>query len=318
MVFSLLLLLAMQPDPAAIRRLFEENLARQEKLYGADDKNGKDDGRIAEAARDLGLFLKRQGDRAGAQAALARAVQADENTHGKAAPQTLADAAELAALSPAEQAEPLWRRIANTPDPGLASRALAALGDLRAAAQDTAGAVSLYRRALAKEEEAQGKNSAGVAVRLNALAVLVEPKEGVPMLQRALAIDRRLLGERHPETSTTEANLAGFLLDSGRADAALRLANAALAGLEDTLGPENPRVASVSTILAFCWRAKGDRVRAERLYRRALAIDEGAYGAEHPETLNDVKNLAEFLREIGKTAEAAALEKRTTGKRLPR
>jgi len=31
MVYSLLVLLAMQPDPAAIRRLFEENLALQEK-----------------------------------------------------------------------------------------------------------------------------------------------------------------------------------------------------------------------------------------------------------------------------------------------
>jgi tetratricopeptide (TPR) repeat protein len=187
---------------------------------------------------------------------------------------------------------------------------LAALADLRAEAEDTAAAVSLYRGALAKEEEANGKNSAGVAVRLNALAVLVEPKEGIPMLERALAIDRRLLGARHPETSTTEANLAGRLLDSGRPDAALRLAQTALASFEDTLGPENPRVASVSLILAFCWRAKGDRARAERFYRRALAIDEAAYGAEHPETLTDVKNLAEFLREIGKRAEAAALEKR--------
>lgn len=304
MVCSLLVLLAMQPDTAAIRRLFEENLARQEKQYGADD------GHIAGAARDLGLFLKRQGDLTGAQAALTRAVRADEKTEGEAARQTLADAAELAALSPAEEAGPLWQRVARSSDPGLASRALAALGDLRAAAQDTAGAVSLYRRALAKEEEDKGKDAAGVAVRLNALAVLVEPEEGVPMLERALAIDRRLLGERHPETSTTEANLAGLLLDSGRTNAALRLANAALAGFEDTLGPENPRVASVSTILAYGWRAKRDRVRAERLYRRALAIDEAAYGAEHPETLNDVRNLAEFLRESGKTAEAAVLEKR--------
>ena len=292
---SLLVLLAMQPDPAALRRLFEENLTRTEKRYGAGDA------RTAEAARDLGLFLKREGDLAGARAALDRAVRAEEK---------LADIAELASLTPAEEAEPLWQRVAKSPDPGLASRALAALGDLRAAAQDTTGAVSLFRKALAKEEEAKGKDSAGVAVRLNALAVLVGPKDGIPMLERALAIDRRVLGERHPETSTTEANLAGLLLDSGRADAAVRMANAAMAGIEDTLGPEDPRVASVSTILAYCWRAKDDRARAERFYRRALAIDEAAYGAEHPETLNDVKNLAEFLREIGKTSEAALLEKR--------
>ena len=33
-------------------------------------------------------------------------------------------------------------------------------------------------------------------------------------------------------------------------------------------------------------------------------------GREHPETMADIKNLAEFLREIGKTAEATVLEKR--------
>jgi hypothetical protein len=87
-------------------------------------------------------------------------------------------------------------------------------------------------------------------------------------------------------------------------------ATAAISGLEDTLGPENPRVASASMILAFCWRAKGDRARAERFYRQALAIDEAGYGAEHPETLHDVENLAKFLREIGRNAEAAALDKR--------
>jgi tetratricopeptide (TPR) repeat protein len=292
---GLLVLLAMQPDPAAIRRLFEENLARQEKEYGAEDS------RTAQAARDLGLFLKKQGDVAGAREALNRAVRAE----GK-----LADVAEVAALSPPDQAEPLWQRVAASPNPSLASRAFAALGDLRSAEQNTAGAVTLYRKALAKEEQAYGKDSAGVAVRLNALGVLVGPKEGVPMLERALAIDRRVLGERHPETATTEANLAGLLLDSGRADAALRMANAALAALEDTLGPDNPRVASVCTILAFIWRAKGDRQRAEKLYRRALSIDETAYGAGHPETLNDVKTLAGYLREIGKTTEAAVLETR--------
>ena len=65
-------------------------------------------------------------------------------------------------------------------------------------------------------------------------------------------------------------------------------------------------------ILASCWQAKGNRLRAERLYRRALAVDEKALGPEHPETLNDVRNLAEFLREGGRAKEAAELEKRLT------
>jgi Tfp pilus assembly protein PilF len=125
-----------------------------------------------------------------------------------------------------------------------------------------------------------------------------------------VAIDRRVLGPRHPETSTTEANLAGLLLNNRQTDAALKLANSAISAFEETLGPEHPRVATMCMILAFCWQAKGDKSRAERFFRRALKIDERAYGAEHPETLNDVRNLAEFLRDTGRPSEAATLEKR--------
>ena len=173
MVCSLLLLLSLQPDPASIRRLFEENLARQEKQYGAEHA------RTAGAARDLGLFLKNEKHFEDARTALGRALRADEKVFGSTAPQTLADAAELAAVSPPPEAEPLWQRVSRSADPALSSRALAALGDLRAAAQDIEGAVRLHRQALAKEEQAKGKDAAGVAVRLNALAVLVDPKEGI-------------------------------------------------------------------------------------------------------------------------------------------
>jgi tetratricopeptide (TPR) repeat protein len=307
MVFSLLAWLAMQPDPASIRRLFEENVARCERKYGAADA------RTGQAARDLGLFLKEQGDTGGARDALARALRIDEQALGAGNGQTLADAAELAAVSPPAPAQALWQRAAASRDPELAARALAALGDLRSAEEDQASAVSLYRKALAKQEEATGKDSARVAVRLNALAVVVSPREGVSLLERALAINLRLLGPRHPETSTTQANLAGLLLNTGRPDAAIQAANQALAGLEETVGPEHPRTASVCFILASCWRHKGDRVRAERLYRRALSIDEKAYGPRRPETLEDVRALAELLREAGRTREAAELEKRLPG-----
>src|ERR1051325_5865107 len=123
MVCSLVVLLAMQVDASAIQRLFEENLERQEKQYGANDRH------TAEAARDLGLFLKRQGNGEAAAAALARALRADQEVFGMSARETLADAAELAELQPPEKAEPLWQRAAGSPNAHLAARALAALGN---------------------------------------------------------------------------------------------------------------------------------------------------------------------------------------------
>jgi tetratricopeptide (TPR) repeat protein len=279
-VFALLL---WQPNTDAIRRLFEENLAQRQN---------------AQAARDLGLFLKQQGDATGARRALALALGMEEKESGAASEATLADAAELASVSEPDQAARLWRRAAESRNPALASEALAALAESRIEAGDGAGAAALLRKAVAKAEEASGKESAQVAVRLNGLAQTVAAKEGVPLLERALAIERRQLGEGHPETASTMANLAGLYVNTGRADEALRLAAAAIAILDKTLGPAHPRTAAACTVAAFAARDKGDRAQAEKLFRRALEIDERAYGPQHAETLRDARNLAEFLRSV--------------------
>jgi tetratricopeptide (TPR) repeat protein len=305
--FTVAVALALQPDPTVLRRLYEEGLARREHQYGVSDV------RTARAASDLGLFLREQGDEGGARKALAEALTVDEKALGPTAQTTLADAGELAAVSEPAAAEPLWLRAAESPDAGIAARALGALGELREAASDRDGAVQFYRRALAKEEIAGGKEGARVAVRLNALALALGPETGIPLLTRALTIDRRVWGERHPETATAETNLSGLLLAAGRTDESVRMGRAALAGFEATLGADHPRTAGSASNLADALRAHGDRAGAERLYRRALEIDERAYGPQHPETLNDVRNLADFLRETGRASEAQELERRLTG-----
>jgi tetratricopeptide (TPR) repeat protein len=299
--------LALQPDPTVLRRLYEEGLSRRERQYGLSDT------RTARAASDLGLFLREQGDQDGARKALAEALTIDEKALGAAAQATLADASELAAVSSPAAAEPLWRRAAESPDAGAAARALGALGEIREAAGDRAGAVPFYRRALAKEEIAGGKEGARVAVRLNALALALGPEPGIPLLIRAVTIDRHTWGERHPETATAETNLSGLLLAAGRLTEAVRMGRAALAGFEATLGADHPRTAGAASNLADALRASGDRAAAERLYRRALEIDERAYGPQHPETLDDVRNLADFLRETGRAAEAQDMERRLAG-----
>ena len=288
MILCLAAALALQPDPAAIRRLFEEALERRERQYGISDA------RTAQAARDLGMFLAAQGDAADARSVLSKAVRIDEALAGGASPQTLADVAELAAVSSPAEAEPLWRRAAESADATLAARALGALGDLHARAGDRGGAASFYRQALAKQEAA-GKDSAAVALRLNALAHFVPPVEGIAMLERALTIDRRTLGPRHPEAASTEANLAGMLLNAGRIDAAIRAGRNAIGIFEETLGKDHPRVAQTATILAYAYQGKGDRAQAGKLFRRALDIDERAYGPSHPQTRSDRQALAEFL-----------------------
>src|SRR5262249_10931449 len=161
-----LLACAWQPDPASLRRLFEDNLARRQKQFGAKDF------RTAQAARDLALFLKDLHDPGVAQA-LAVTVGLDEKVFGAEDAQTLADVAELAAVWGPEKARGLGQRVGGSADPALAGRGLIALAEMRAAAQDAPGAIAFYRKALVREEEAGGKEAPRVAVVLNAFGTMV-------------------------------------------------------------------------------------------------------------------------------------------------
>jgi len=244
------------------------------------------------------------------RAVYAEALAADQRTLGSEDPRVLADAASLASVLPATEALTLWKRAAVSPDDAVAARSLGTLGEFREEAGDRTGAADLYRQALAREELATGKSSGRVAVRLNALALVTDPPAAIPLLERALAIDRRIWGERHTETAATEVNLSGELLAAGRTPDAVRLGSAALAAFEAALGPDHPRTAAAASTLADALRAKRDFAGAEKLYRRALAIDERAFGPSHAETLADIRNLVDLLRAQHRTDEADELEKR--------
>jgi tetratricopeptide (TPR) repeat protein len=313
MLLSLVALLAWQPDAAMLGQLYREAFERKKQQYGASDTA------TIQAARDLGLFLSKHGAAAGAQQVLTEVVRLDEIALGPDARQTLADVAALASVSAPRQAEALWQRAAKSSEQKVAARAFAGLGQLRETAGDQAGAAQYYRQALANQEAALGqattpREKADLAILLSGVAQvlgqIVDPTEGTAVLRRSFGINRSLLGARHPETATVEANLAGVLLDANAVDESVRLITEAISILEETMGEDHPRVAISATILAHGLRIKGEYARAEQNFRRAVAIDERAYGPKHSQTLSDVGTLAEFLRERGKMQEATALEKR--------
>jgi tetratricopeptide (TPR) repeat protein len=299
--------LFLQVDPGALRPIYEQALERRREEFGAADA------RTGQAARDLGLFLAGIGDAVSARTALAEAVRIDEELLGADAAQTLADVAEIAAMSPARQAEGLWLRAAAASDAAVSIRALMSLGALRAAAGDRSGAAAQYRKALAKDEEAAGKDSPAAPSILSSLAEVVETREAIALLERALVVGRARQGAHHPANAAIEATLAGKLLAVGRNDEALRAAADALLIYQETLGIDHPRSARAMVTLGRVLEAQKQMERAERMYRMALDIDEGAYGALHVETVADVRRLAKFLRDRGRVGEAIELEKRLTG-----
>ena len=253
MLLSLFALLAWQPDAAIIGQLYREAFERKKQQYGASDTH------TVQAARDLGLFLSKHGAAVGAQQVFTEVVRLDEIALGAEAEQTLADVAALASVSAPLQAEGLWQRAAKSSEQRVAARAFAGLGQLRETAGDQAGAARYYRQALAREEAALGqatttREKADLAILLSGVAQvlgqIVDPTEGTAVLRRSFGINRRLLGARHPETATVEANLAGVLLDSNAVDESVRLITEAISVLEETMGEDHPRVAISATILA--------------------------------------------------------------------
>ena len=199
-VFAVLAI-ALQPESSGIRRVFEDNLARRRQESGASDP------RTAQAARDLALFLLKEGDRAAARRVLGEALKLDDTSLGPTAPETLQDALTLAGISPAAQAEPLLRRAMEARDPAIAGPALAALAVIRKSAGDAASAAALYRRAVEKAEAAEGRSSPVVALILAQLATVAPRAEALEALRRAVAIDRQALGAKHPETLAAQAAL---------------------------------------------------------------------------------------------------------------
>lgn len=193
--------LSAQPDAGVVRHVFEESLARRQREYGAADA------RTAQAARDLGLFLRANKDTAGARAALAQALRIDDTALGLSAPQTLEDAAALASVSTPAAAEPLLRRAVESPDLLVSGQALSTLGGLRKFAGDLAGAAACFRRALTKAEQAEGPDGTPVELILNIL----------------VSLDRQTLGPRHAQTMEDARRLAELYRRTGRPGEAARV-----------------------------------------------------------------------------------------------
>jgi tetratricopeptide (TPR) repeat protein len=267
MIVPLAIALFLQPSPAMLRSLFERELAEQQARYGESDA------RTAQAARDLGLFLVREGDPRSGRAALETAVRVDEKLFGRAARQTLTDLAELASLVPPAEADPIWRRVAASPDGEVSARALGKLGDSRQQAGDRTGATKFYRQALARQESASGADSVRVASRLNALALAVEGEEAIALLERAIRITTIRLGPRRLETASIQMNLAGRWMAAHRAARAAGVAHEAAVTFEELLGPSHSRTIDSLMLESRCLEAAGDRSAAAKIRERVAALN---------------------------------------------
>jgi len=176
----------------------------------------------------------------------------------------------------------------NEPDPELHARladsAAAILARYPERAADLAGALmanpgggegtSRVLRALQLRTEAFGKNSAQVAWTLDDLGLALQwsdPDSAEVLIRKALAIQRRLVGDRDATTLSMMNNLAGLLRDHGRCDEAASLYRNVL----DIRREETPNAAQSMAYseygLGWCLGENGDVEEAVPLLKDVIA-----------------------------------------------
>ena len=102
-----------------------------------------------------------------------------------------------------------------------------------------------------------------------ALGYLDRNAEAEPVHRQALAVRRKLLGEKHPHTADIYDSLAVNLNGRGQHREAEPLYRKALAIRRNVHGEDDPAVALSYANLAFNLEDQGKRKEAEGLYRQA-------------------------------------------------
>ncbi|MGD9100157.1 MAG: FxSxx-COOH system tetratricopeptide repeat protein, partial [Anaerolineae bacterium] len=117
--------------------------------------------------------------------------------------------------------------------------------------------------------------------------------------ERALAIRRQVLGERHPDTAQSLNNLGYLLQAMGDLEEAQPYLEGALAIFREVLGERHPDTARSLNNLGYLLQTMGDLERARPHYEEALAIFREALGENHPDTARSLNNLGYLLQAVG-------------------
>jgi hypothetical protein len=135
------------------------------------------------------------------------------------------------------------------------------------------------------------------------------PDQARADLERALAIQRRALGDAHPAIVQTIDQLAGAAVEARHYAEAVRLYRDAEARYARQLAPDSMLVANAvsNEAYALVWQDKLDDGLARQ--RQAIAIATRQLGADAPRTLTFRERIGSELEDAGRHVEAlAALE----------
>lgn len=279
---------------------------------------------IAEAEYRVGTLESDQGDYAGAEASLVRALaEAREARAPRLALDSTIHLVWVVGDRQARMAEgKVWAEAAQTEltlllgdDPLAQAQLDNNLGLVHHLARSDELAARLHARALASWLAVLGDGHPQVALSLNNLANTRTQQgahdEAIALLRRSLAIREAALGMDHPYVAVSLSNLAIVILRLGRHDEALALQQRALAIREAALTPDHPDLIESLNNVATVYSEMGRAEEALRYYDRALAILERTPGANVRMMATILYNCALIDQRQGHHVEAARRHERS-------
>jgi tetratricopeptide (TPR) repeat protein len=182
----------------------------------------------------------------------------------------------------------------------LAARYLGSIYQQRGRLED---AESLFRRTLQECRDGGRAQSAAALNIMNGLASLLNHSEdgiaeGQRLLRECIALRLTILGPRHPDTLTSQHNLASALKRLGRLDEAETICRQTLAVRREVMGPQHLYTLRNIKLLAEILAAKGRFNEAQESLRTTLEIQRRQLGAEHPDTLETATMLTQVQKEL--------------------
>ncbi|KAF6806860.1 Kinesin light chain 5 [Colletotrichum plurivorum] len=130
------------------------------------------------------------------------------------------------------------------------------------------------------------------------------------IVKQAVSTQTEILGQEHPDTLTSMANLASTFWNQGRWKEAEELEVRVMETSSTVLGEEHPDTLTSMANLALTVWNQGRWKEAEELNVRVMETRKTVLGEEHPSTLMSMANLAATFRNQGRWKEAEELNVR--------
>ncbi|KAF5529093.1 hypothetical protein FMEXI_14357 [Fusarium mexicanum] len=133
-------------------------------------------------------------------------------------------------------------------------------------------------------------------------------REKEPVDSRAWGLRRKVLGEKHPDTISSMADLATTYHEQGRYSKAELMRLKALELRQEVLGKNHQDTAKSMSDLADTYHKQGRYCDAEKVKNKALSLQREVLGEKHPDTIRSMAELATTYHEQGRYHEAEKLK----------